>query len=44
MITYQSEVQTSSQRYYADVTVVRVDQKNNPHGVSIAKLQLVTMS
>lgn len=44
MITYQSEEQTSSQRYYADVTVVRVDQKNNPHGVSIAKLQLVTMS
>lgn len=44
MITYQSEEQTSSQRYYADVTVVRVDQKNNPHGIAIANLQLVAMS
>jgi intracellular multiplication protein IcmL len=44
MITYQNEEQTSSQRYYADVTVMRVDQKNNPHGVAIANLQLVMMS
>lgn len=43
MITYQTEEKTSSQRYYADVTVIRVAQKNNPRGIAIANLQLTMM-
>ena len=43
MITYQTEEKTSSQRYYADVTVIRVDQRNNPRGIAIANLQLTMM-
>lgn len=40
MLTFQTENETSSERYTADVTVVRVDQKNNPRGIAIAKLSL----
>lgn len=40
MITYQTEEKTSSQQYNADVTVIRVDQKNNPRGIAITNLQL----
>ncbi len=43
LITYQSEEKTSSARYYADITVVRVDQRNNLRGIEIANLQLVSM-
>ena len=41
MITYQTEEKTSSQQYTADVTVIRVNQKNNPSGIAIANLQLM---
>jgi len=44
MITYQSEEKTSVARYTADVTAIRVDQRNNPRGIEISKLTLIPMN